>query len=106
MASTHWGKGKYKSYCAASSQTGGRGRGAESWPAAPGRVLGKADVKRPAKTPCNKKKEKIAICPQFAVACKQRHSEALRGPTLGSRSRDAIGQSSTLLRGRADLATL
>lgn len=82
--------------------------GVHSWPAPKGRVAGKADVKRPVKTPCNEKKEKIAICPQLAVAFKQRHSEACFGaPTLGYRSRDAIGQSSTLLRaGRADLATL
>lgn len=68
---------------------------------------GEVDVKRPVKTPCNKKKEKIAICPRFAVAFQQRHSEASGGPTLGCRSRDAIGQSSTRLQGgRADLATL
>lgn len=62
------------------------------------------DLRRP---PCNEKKQKIAICPRFAVAFQQRHSEALGGPTLGCRSCGAIGQSSTLLRGGgADLATL
>lgn len=60
------------------------------------------------KIPCNKKEQEIAVCPQFVVASKHRHSEAWGGdPTLGERSYDAIGQSSTLLRGgRADLATL
>lgn len=63
------------------------------------------------KTPGNKKKQEIAICPQFVVASKQRHSEAFfgggGGPTPGDRSYDAIGQSSTLLSGREGrLATL
>lgn len=74
-----------------------------SWPAPEGSGV---DVRRPVKTSCNKR-QKIAICPQFAVAFKQRYSEALGSPTPGYRSRDATGQSSTRLRGgRADLATL
>lgn len=54
----------------------GWGVGGDGWPAPKGRVWG-TDGERPVKTPCNKKKEEIAICPQFAVALKQRHSEAL-----------------------------
>lgn len=38
------------------------------------------------KTSCNKKQQKIAICPQLAVAFKQRHSEALGGPTPGCKA--------------------
>uniref|UniRef100_A0ACB8FHD3 Uncharacterized protein n=1 Tax=Sphaerodactylus townsendi TaxID=933632 RepID=A0ACB8FHD3_9SAUR len=59
------------------------------------------------RTSGNQKKYKIAICPQFAVAFKQQHSEALGGLSPGCRSRNAISQSSTLVKGgRADLATL
>lgn len=49
--------------------------------------------------PRARKESEIAICPRFAVAFQQRHSEAFGGPTLGYRSRDAIGQSSAWLRG-------
>lgn len=46
------------------------GGGVGVWPAGQPLRAGwqGTDVKRPGKTPCNKKKEKIAICPQFAVA--------------------------------------
>lgn len=57
-----------------------------------------ADARRPAKTPWDER-QTIAICPRFAVAFKQRHSEALGGATPGYRSCDAIGQSATWGRG-------
>lgn len=50
------------------------GRG---WPAPEG---GGGSRWAPAQTPCDKEKRKIAICPRFAVAFKQRHSEASGGP--------------------------
>lgn len=70
----------------------------------------KADGGRPVKTcedPLPHKGVQDCNLPSVCSSFKQRHSEALGGPTLGCRSPDAIGQSSTLLRGgRADLATL
>lgn len=71
------------------------GPGVESgWPCRQGGRKGAG--KSPVKTPCNERKEEIAICPWFAVAFQQRHSEARGGAALGCRSRDAIGQSSTV----------
>lgn len=73
----------------ASSRKGGVG--ADSRPAPTGRWGEWApDLLRPLAT----KEPEDCNLPSLAVAFKQRHSEALGGPTPGPRSRDAIGQSS------------